>query len=194
MGSPNGGIIGVINPTSFGKCTVTTVTTSSGPLTTQPGTRIVADCIYSMQVEVVLLGAAGSGGGGAGGYFCTLSHHVTVCGATAFPIIMGGGGAGAPSGCTLCRNSRNSFFKFVELSGTSTGGGGRSRNFRITLRKSGGSRWIWWWSLEEMCRNRWFRNNSPQGNHHGGATSSRTRRKWSWRWQEQDASWFNWRH
>jgi hypothetical protein len=40
MGSPNGGIIGVINPTSFGKCTVTTKT-SSGPLTTQPGTRIV---------------------------------------------------------------------------------------------------------------------------------------------------------
>jgi hypothetical protein len=26
MGSPNGGIIGVINPTSFGKCTVTSVT------------------------------------------------------------------------------------------------------------------------------------------------------------------------
>jgi hypothetical protein len=40
MGSPNGGIIGVINPTSFGKCTQT-VTTSSGPLTTQPGTRLV---------------------------------------------------------------------------------------------------------------------------------------------------------
>jgi hypothetical protein len=32
MGSPNGGIIGVINPTSFGKCTVTSVT-SSGTLT-----------------------------------------------------------------------------------------------------------------------------------------------------------------
>jgi hypothetical protein len=28
MGSPNGGIIGVINPTSFGKCTVTSVTSS----------------------------------------------------------------------------------------------------------------------------------------------------------------------
>jgi hypothetical protein len=40
MGSPNGGIIGVINPTSFGKCTVTSKT-SSGPLTTQPGTRLV---------------------------------------------------------------------------------------------------------------------------------------------------------
>jgi hypothetical protein len=40
MGSPNGGIIGVINPTSFGKCTVTSKT-SSAPLTTQPGTRLV---------------------------------------------------------------------------------------------------------------------------------------------------------
>jgi hypothetical protein len=38
MGSPNGGIIGVINPTSFGKDTVTTVTTGSTTLTTQPGT------------------------------------------------------------------------------------------------------------------------------------------------------------
>jgi hypothetical protein len=28
MGSPNGGIIGVINPTSFGKDTVTTETTT----------------------------------------------------------------------------------------------------------------------------------------------------------------------
>ena len=40
MGSPNGGIVGVINPTSFGKCTVTSQT-ASGTLTTQPGTRIV---------------------------------------------------------------------------------------------------------------------------------------------------------
>jgi hypothetical protein len=47
MGSPNGGIIGVINPTSFGKCTVTTVTTSSGPLTTQPGTRLVQSTLFS---------------------------------------------------------------------------------------------------------------------------------------------------
>jgi hypothetical protein len=43
MGSPNGGIIGVINPTSFGKDTVTSKT-SSGTLTTQPGTRLV-QCI-----------------------------------------------------------------------------------------------------------------------------------------------------
>jgi hypothetical protein len=46
MGSPNGGIIGVINPTSFGKCTVTTKT-SLWTLTTQPGTRVVCNCSCS---------------------------------------------------------------------------------------------------------------------------------------------------
>jgi hypothetical protein len=54
MGSPNGGIIGVINPTSFGKDTVTSKT-SSGDLTTQPGTRLVDALIV-----------AGGGGGGKG--------------------------------------------------------------------------------------------------------------------------------
>jgi hypothetical protein len=51
MGSPNGGIIGVINPTSFGKDTVTSKT-SSGDLTTQPGTRVSSNIIV-----------AGGGGG-----------------------------------------------------------------------------------------------------------------------------------
>jgi hypothetical protein len=46
MGSPNGGIIGVINPTSFGKDTVTSKT-SSGDLTTQPGTRLVESIVVS---------------------------------------------------------------------------------------------------------------------------------------------------
>jgi hypothetical protein len=54
MGSPNGGIIGVVNPTSFGKCTVTS-RTSSTPLTTQPGTRVVSYAVV-----------AGGGGGGSG--------------------------------------------------------------------------------------------------------------------------------
>jgi hypothetical protein len=54
MGSPNGGIIGVVNPTSFGKCTITSKT-SSGDLTTQPGTRLVN----------ALVVAGGGGGGGA---------------------------------------------------------------------------------------------------------------------------------
>jgi hypothetical protein len=63
MASPNGGIIGVLNPTSFGKCTVTSQT-SSGTLTTQPGTRLVT-------TAVVAGGGGGGtfrgGGGGAGG-------------------------------------------------------------------------------------------------------------------------------
>ena len=33
MGSPNGGIIGVVNPTSFGKCTQTIATASTCPRT-----------------------------------------------------------------------------------------------------------------------------------------------------------------
>ena len=67
MASPNGGIIGVLNPTSFGKCTVTSQT-SSGTLTTQPGTRLIDTLIVAGG------GGAGpgpanreSGGGGAGG-------------------------------------------------------------------------------------------------------------------------------
>ena len=62
MGSPNGGIIGVINPTSFGKCTVTSVT-ASGPLTTQPGTRVASIAAISksysraaMEVSLVITG------------------------------------------------------------------------------------------------------------------------------------------
>jgi hypothetical protein len=48
MGSPNGGIIGVINPTSFGKCTVTTKTSSApSAVTTQPGTRLIKTLIVA---------------------------------------------------------------------------------------------------------------------------------------------------
>jgi hypothetical protein len=92
MGSPNGGIIGVVNPTSFGKCTVTS-RTSSTPLTTQPGTRLVS--------ALVVAGGGGgggsnagvgSGGGGAGGFRTNCSF--SVCGATGYPITVGAGGAG----------------------------------------------------------------------------------------------------
>ena len=54
MGSPNGGIIGVVNPTSFGKCTQT-IATASTTLTTQPGTRLVSYAVV-----------AGGGSGGKG--------------------------------------------------------------------------------------------------------------------------------
>jgi hypothetical protein len=40
MAKSNGGIIGALNPTSFGKCTQT-IATSSTTVTTQPGTRVV---------------------------------------------------------------------------------------------------------------------------------------------------------
>jgi hypothetical protein len=65
MAKSNGGIIGALNPTSFGKCTVTSQTIASGTVTTQPGTRVA-------QYLVVAGGGGGAGnytggGGGAGG-------------------------------------------------------------------------------------------------------------------------------
>ena len=54
MAQGNGGIIGPVNVTSRGKNTVTSKT-SSGNLTTQPGTRFVT----------TVLVAGGGGGGGA---------------------------------------------------------------------------------------------------------------------------------
>jgi hypothetical protein len=64
MGSPNGGIVGVVNPTSFGKCTQTIATASTPAFTTQPGTRIAK--------TLIVAGGGGGGrcvggGGGAGG-------------------------------------------------------------------------------------------------------------------------------
>jgi hypothetical protein len=53
MAKSNGGIIGALNPTSFGKCTVTSATTST-TLTTQPGTRLNSYAVVA------------GGGGGAG--------------------------------------------------------------------------------------------------------------------------------
>ena len=50
----NGGIIGPVNKTSFGKCKVTSKT-ATGKITAQPGTRII---------DYLIIG--GGGGGGAG--------------------------------------------------------------------------------------------------------------------------------
>ena len=50
----NGGIIGVSNKTSFGKCTVT-IKTSSGCVSLQSGTKIIKTAVV-----------AGGGGGGGG--------------------------------------------------------------------------------------------------------------------------------
>ena len=68
-GSTNGGVIGKTNKSSFGKDTITSKT-STGALTTQPGTRLI-------ETTVVAGGgggaggnntAGGMGGGGAGGF------------------------------------------------------------------------------------------------------------------------------
>ena len=59
----NGGIIGPTNVTSFGKNTQT-VKTSSGDITTQPGTRLI-------DFVVVAGGAGGGGGYRAGGDWVT---------------------------------------------------------------------------------------------------------------------------
>ena len=79
MAKYNGGIIGALNPTSFGKCTVTSQT-ASGTLTTQPGTRLA-------QYLVVAGGGGGSnvnsGGGGGGGF---LTGCLSVCGAAPYSI------------------------------------------------------------------------------------------------------------
>jgi hypothetical protein len=92
MARGNGGIIGKTNQTSFGKCTVTSKT-SSGNLTTQPGTRVVS-------YAVVAGGGGGSngdagGGGGAGGLRTAVCQ--SICGATAYPITVGAGGAAVPA-------------------------------------------------------------------------------------------------
>ena len=132
MGSPNGGIIGVVNPTSFGKNTITTGTSGSTSVTTQPGTRLI-------DYLVVAGGGAGGGatlssvggaGGGAGGYrasgfgpACLQGSTLNVCGATSYPIVVGAGGTGV-SACRGGNGSPSSFASPSSFGITSTGGGG----------------------------------------------------------------------
>ena len=116
VGSSNGGVIGKTNKSSFGKCTVSTKT-STGNLTLQPGTREISTTIVSG-------GGGGSfngGGGGAGGMKTV--ENLPVSGPTV-PITIGGGGAGG----TVCspRNAcAGSPSNIVTSCGTqSTSGGG----------------------------------------------------------------------
>ena len=85
MGSPNGGIIGVINPTSFGKCTQT-IATASSTLSLQPGTRTVQSVIVGGGGGGAGTGNA-AGGGGAGGGLRNL--QINACGSV--PIVIGAG-------------------------------------------------------------------------------------------------------
>ena len=64
MARTNGGIIGVVNKSSFGKNTVTSRTSSTpSAVTTQPGTRLVKTLIVAGGGA----GRAGAGGGGGAG-------------------------------------------------------------------------------------------------------------------------------
>ena len=89
MARSNGGITGVSNQSSFGKCKVTKFT-SSGTLTTQCSTRSIT--------SVVVAGGGGSGsdyggGGGAGGL--RLLESLAVSGNNNVAVVIGGGGAGS---------------------------------------------------------------------------------------------------
>ena len=92
-GRSQGGIIGIVNKTSFGKNKVTK-TTATGTFTTQPGTTI-------LNALVVAGGGGGGagrtpagnsgGGGGAGAGGVRQSCCVSVCGATGYSVTLGGG-------------------------------------------------------------------------------------------------------
>ena len=128
MARSNGGLIGKRNVTSFGKCKVTSFT-SNGNITTQSTTRVV-------ESTVVAGGgggaggnntAGGMGGGGAGGF-----QHVKdilVCGSTAYPMTIGGGGAKGtapnpgPSGNKCGSTGTDTVAAFSSNPITSCGGG-----------------------------------------------------------------------
>ena len=83
----NGGIIGPVN-TIQSQCEVTHTKTAGATITTQPLTSSVNALLVAGGGGA---GAAGSGGGGGGGYLCT---SISVCGNTAYPLVIGGGGEG----------------------------------------------------------------------------------------------------
>ena len=117
----NGGIIGPINIISVGKCKVTTKT-SSGDITTQPGTRVVS-------ATIVAGGAAGGaevgGGGGAGGVKTVDSINVqgTV------PVTVGAGGA------KVARDDPGGPGSNSIIGGVSSTGGGGGNGMRIVMEK-----------------------------------------------------------
>jgi hypothetical protein len=123
MGSPNGGIIGVINPTSFGKCTVTSVTSTSCH-TFQPGTRSVT--------TLLVAGGGGSGntysgGGGAGGY--KILESIPVSGESS-PVVIGAGGSagGAIPGAKIGSKGTNTTFLGYTACGGGASGAGSDLN------------------------------------------------------------------
>ena len=126
----NGGIIGPVNQTSFGKCTVTTKT-SSGPLTTQPGTRIV-------KTLIVAGGGAGGndagGGGGAGGL-----RNLELNAQGAIAVTVGGGSANPGSPQSSAGRGTDSTVIACGTTYTATGGGGGVFDTSSACANSGGS-------------------------------------------------------
>ena len=89
--SGNGGVIGKVNSSSFGKCTVTTKT-STGNVTAQPGTTL----IDAFVVGGGGAGASDRGGGGGAGGVRTISNIFTGSAGSAIPVTVGAGGAAVP--------------------------------------------------------------------------------------------------
>ena len=86
----NGGIIGPTNTLISRGGGTTTVKTSNGNITTQPGTT---------RANVLVVAGGGGGadsGGGAGGL--VFIKRATICGATAYPAVIGGGGNAGVNG------------------------------------------------------------------------------------------------
>ena len=123
MARSNGGIIGKTNKTSFGKCTVTSKT-SSGCISLQPGTRII-------DAAVVAGGGGGSSGGGGAGGLRQFSN-LNACGS--IPATIGAGGAANGS------SGANSVLVAGGTTYTSNGGGfGAVRSPSPALGGDGGS-------------------------------------------------------
>ena len=117
--SINGGVIGKTNRTSFGKDTITKVT-SSGCHSLQSGTSLI-------DVAVAAGGAGGGlkGGGGAGG-LQILQNQTTAVGGS-IPITIGAGGAKAscsPASSAQGKDGSDTVFGNAPNPITSTGGGG----------------------------------------------------------------------
>jgi hypothetical protein len=121
MARNNGGIIGKANKTSFGKCTVTSKTSSTpSAVTTQPGTRLIDTLVVAGG------GGAGmdnSGGGGAGGVI--YNQNIPVSGGSALGAVVIGAGAApvsAPSSASG-NDGNNSTLVIGCTTYTAVGGG-----------------------------------------------------------------------
>ena len=112
----NGGIIGKSNNASFGKCTVTTVT-STGNTSFQTGTRLVNATIVGGGGSG---GSAYAGGGGGAGGFRNLTC-ISVSGNV--PVEIGAGGAAVSGAATFGNKGGNTKITVGSTEYISTGGG-----------------------------------------------------------------------